>query len=178
MGLGKCISFQTWRHILGVYVYVRFQGVTSNQLQDHDSLPYMNSNIKSSKKYLKHLYHLESRWLATPISIHLSWPRSLVATFLGVASHLLSLRVMLCKYSLKDHALLQSAQAPKPHQTQGAFTEEENLQRLHWPAGCENLETTFHEKYENVRKPWWWSISHLLHGTGIFTYIWHQFMVN
>ncbi len=104
--------FKWWISQLYVSLPERFP---SNQLQDrHFTSWLMNSNIKSStKKYLKHLYHLESRWLATPISIHLSWPRSLVATFLGVASHLLSLRVMLCKYSLKDHALLQPS--PKPH---------------------------------------------------------------
>ena len=32
-----------------------------------------------------YLYHLESRWLATPTSLGLSWPRKIIATFLGVA---------------------------------------------------------------------------------------------
>ena len=46
--------------------------------------------IKSS---IQRLYHLEISWLATPISLGLSWPRKLVATELGSGNrHRLSLR--------------------------------------------------------------------------------------
>ena len=43
----------------------------------------------------KHVYHLESRWLATPIGLGLSWPLTKNPP-LGVASHLLSLWCTYC----------------------------------------------------------------------------------